>query len=98
MKRSLKHRCVRGRGIVGTLTVLLSSVICAGLLRPQSVEASAAGATRGVVDITTVKVGDPGNDPVGIVPFQGPPQQGIYQNCSSAPPGCTLVGGVDYAY
>ena len=111
MKITLKPMCVtatlaekmlgsevRGRWIVGTLTALLTGVICAGLVRPQGVEASVGGATRGIVEIRTVGVGDPGNAPVGVVPFQGPPEQGIYQNCSSAPPGCVLVGGVGYAY
>ena len=50
------------------------------------------------MEITTARVGDPGNAPVGIVPFQGPPDQGIYRDCSNAPPGCVLVGGVGYTY
>src|SRR5262249_43831208 len=55
-------------------------------------------ARRGTLEITTARVGDPGNAPVGIVPFQGPPDQGIYRDCSNAPPGCVLVGGVGYTY
>jgi len=35
---------------------------------------------------------------VGVVPFQGPPAQGIFPNCGGAPSGCQLVGGVGYRY
>ena len=82
----------------GALTVLLACVFVSGVVRPEGAAASAGPPSRAVVDITTVKVGDPGNAPAGIVPFQGPPQQGIYQNCDNAPSGCVLVGGVDYPY
>jgi hypothetical protein len=43
-----------------------------------------------------VEVGMPGNDPVGIIPFQ----QGILQNCDGQDPSlnCTLVGDVPYEY
>src|SRR5262249_8100980 len=49
---------------------------------------------------TGVGVGAPGTPPVEIALSQGPPQQGIYHDCSppTAPPGCVLVGGVGYAY
>src|SRR5262245_9412027 len=53
---------------------------------------------RRVIDVRTVSVGDPGNSPVGIVPFQGPPKQGIYESCDDAPSGCQLVGSVDHEY
>ena len=89
---------VRGTVLQGcALAALLTLVTCAGLVRPQGAEASVGGARRGIVEIRTVRVGDPGNAPVGIVPFQGPPEPGIYQNCVGVP-GCVLVGGVGYAY
>ena len=53
---------------------------------------------RRVIEVRTVSVGAPGNSPVGIVPFQGPPKQGIYKSCNDAPSGCQLVGSVDHEY
>ena len=50
-----------------------------------------------VVTIKTVKVGDPDNASVAIVPFH----PGIYESCSAVPSrhsGCRVVGGVAYGY
>ena len=52
---------------------------------------------RAVVEIRTVKVGDPGNPAAAIVPFH----PGVYASCADAPSrkaGCQLVGAVDDAY
>lgn len=56
--------------------------------------ASAAAGGEKVVTVKTVRVGDPGNASVGIVPFS----DAVYQTCADAPPspqGCQMVGGVD---
>ena len=87
----------RGRIAVaaGALVVGVISAVGAGC---QDDEGSTGSATPGVVEISTVTVGDPGNPSVGIIPFQGPPKQGIYESCESAPDGCVLVGEVDDEY
>jgi hypothetical protein len=33
-----------------------------------------------------------------VIPFRGPPTQGIYERSEDAPPGCLLVGEVDDTY
>ena len=73
--------------------VIGAAVACGG-----STKATDRPPARGVVTIATVKVGHPGNPSVGIVPFQGPPKQSIFKDCTDAPAGCLLVGAVDYAY
>jgi hypothetical protein len=58
---------------------------------------AAAHARRAAVTIKAVKVGQPGNPSVAIVPFT----DAVYQTCADAPQtsrGCQMVGGVDYRY
>jgi len=58
-------------------------------------EAGPPGA--GVVTVTTVTVGDPGNPSVGVVPFT----DAVYRSCADAPAsdrGCVTVGRVRYPY
>lgn len=58
---------------------------------------SGSAAKRGVVEISMVSVGDPGNQPTAVVPFT----DAIYPSCSEAPSGskgCIAVGAVPYRY
>lgn len=51
----------------------------------------------GIVTLTMVDVGAPGNASVGIVPFT----DAVYRSCADAPDtsrGCQMVGGVGYPY
>src|SRR5262249_21735736 len=83
--------------VVPALAMALAGAASAGGAPAPGAAASGAVTHRGVVTIRTVRVGDPGNAPAGIIPFQ----PGIYGNCSEVPAGttgCQLVGGVAYPY
>jgi hypothetical protein len=63
--------------------------------------ASAAPPPPKVLTFTMMKVGDPGNPSVGIIPFEDK----IFESCAEAPkpkskrkPACMEVGGVPYGY
>ena len=57
-----------------------------------------AKSKRAVVEVQTVRVAEPGNPSVGVVPFT----DAVYQSCADAPsssgPACLEIGGVDYRY
>ncbi len=58
---------------------------------------SGSAAKRGVVKVSVVSVGDPGNQPTAVVPFT----DAIYPACSEAPSGstgCIAIGAVPYRY
>jgi hypothetical protein len=81
------------RSLIPALPVLLAAAIAA--LAAPSV--TAASDRRAVVTVKTVKVGDPGNPPVAIVPFT----DAVYRSCADAPQdprGCQNVGAVDHRY
>src|SRR5262245_54416755 len=68
-----------------------------GLAACSTGDASANEAPRAVVEMRTVSIGSPGNQPAAIVPFH----RGVYTSCADAPSrksGCQLVGAVDHEY
>ncbi len=82
------------RRTAGPAFAILGAAIVV-LLAPSL--ASAASAKRAVVTIRTVKVADPGNPSVAIVPFT----DAAYNSCADAPQGssdCMSVGDVGYRY
>jgi len=74
----------------------LSSAIGAAALVLVLLGAQSAQAKRAVIEVRTVKVGNPDNRSVGVVPFT----DAIYRNCADAPSGssCEKVGKVGYRY
>lgn len=55
---------------------------------------AAAASERAELTFKTVRVGQPGNPSVGIVPFK----DAVYPSCAEAPEGCQEIGAVPYRY
>ncbi|GBQ04007.1 hypothetical protein SSP531S_54970 [Streptomyces spongiicola] len=90
---SPRPRLPRAAAVACALSAPLAPAAAAG----TPADGSDRHRTGEVVTVTTAGVGDPGNPPVGVVPFT----DAVYPDCAAAPAtpgGCLTVGGVRYPY
>lgn len=89
----------RHASLAAPYTRLFAALIVLGALAFAGSSTAIAAPAPSILTLKTVKVGVPGNHPVGITPFK----DAIYRSCKEAQqethmPPCQMVGGVKYGY
>lgn len=90
-----RTRTRRSARAAAAVAALLAASAAAGA-GPVAAAPPSGPAAGSVITVTTVKVGDPGNPAIGVVPFT----DAVYRSCADAPAssGCLTVGGVSDPY